>query len=46
MSFINEGLNFVCRNLPDACSVEFTNHSWKTKNRQNHSFIIEAKLKV
>ena len=45
MSFINEGLNFVCRNLPDACSVEFTNHSWKT-NRQNHSFIIEAKLKV
>ena len=38
-----EGLHFVCRNLPDACNVEYTYHPWKTENRQNHSFISKAK---
>ena len=38
-----EGLNFVCGNLPDACSAEFAYHLWKTGNRQNHSFISKAK---
>ena len=36
-------LNFACHNLPDACSVEITNHPRKTKNRQHHSFIGETK---
>ena len=38
-----EGLNFIHSNLPDTCNVEFTNHPWKRKNWQNHSFISEAK---
>ena len=38
-----EWLNFDCSNLPDAYSVEFTNHLWRTKNWQHHSFISEAK---
>ena len=31
--------NFICSNLPDTYSVEFTNHPWKRKNWQHHSFI-------
>ena len=38
-----EGLNFDCNNLPDACSVEFTNDLFRPKNRQHHLFIGEAK---
>ena len=36
--------NFDCSNLPNVCSVKFTNHSWRTEIRQHHSFISEAKL--
>ena len=35
--------NFDCSNLPNVCSVKFTNHSWRTEIRQHHSFISEAK---
>ena len=38
-----EELNFICGNLPDVFSVEFTNnHPWKRKC-WNHSFVSKAK---
>ena len=38
-----EGLSFICSNLQDACSVEFTNHPSKRQHWQRHFFISEVK---